>query len=66
MTKQELESLLKVFGTKGQKIASEIYSKLEDEKAELDTDTRRTVRVFWVFVSSLALFAGIAIGYFFF
>lgn len=66
MTKQELQMLLKDFGTKGKQVADELYAKLEDEKAQLDTDTRRTVRVFWVFVSALAFAAGIAIGHFFF
>ena len=66
MTKQELEQQLKAFGSKGKEIAAEIYDKLEAEKAELDTDTRRTVRVFWVFVSAVAFAAGVAIGHFFF
>ena len=66
MTKQELQTLLKDFGAKGKQVADELYAKLEDEKAQLDTDTRRTVRVFWIFVSTVALGAGIAIGHFFF
>lgn len=66
MTQQELENQLKAFGSKGKEIAAEIYDKLEQEKAELDTDTRRTVRIFWVFVSVLALCAGIGIGHVFF
>lgn len=65
MTKQELEQQLKAFGSKGKEIAAEIYDKLEEEKAELDTDTRRTVRSFWVFVSAIAFAAGIGIGYVF-
>ena len=66
MTKQELQTLLKDFGAKGKQVADELYTKLEDEKAQLDTDTRRTVRVFWVFVSAIALGAGVALGHFFF
>ena len=47
MTKQELQTLLKDFGTKG------------------NTDTRRTVRVFWVFVSAVAFAVGVFVGHLF-
>lgn len=48
MTKEELKSALKDFGTRGKEIADELYEKLETEKEELDTDTRRKVRAFWL------------------
>ena len=48
MTKQEIEAQLKEFGTKGKKIAAEIYDKIETEREALDTDTRRMVRAFWL------------------
>lgn len=48
MTKEELKSALKDFGSKGKEIADELYERLETEKAELDTDTRRKVRAFWL------------------
>lgn len=48
MTKQEIETQLKEFGTKGKKIAAEIYDKIKTEKEALDTDTRRKVRAFWL------------------
>lgn len=48
MTKQEIEAQLREFGTKGKKIAAEIYDKIETEKEALDTDTRRKVRAFWL------------------
>lgn len=48
MTKEELKSALKDFGSKGKEIADELYEKLETEKEELDTDTRRKVRAFWL------------------
>lgn len=47
MTKEELKSALKDFGTRGKEIADELYEKLETEKEELDTGTRRKVRAFW-------------------
>ena len=48
MTKQELEALLKDFGTKGKQIAADIADKIETEKEEMDTETRRKVRAFWL------------------
>lgn len=40
MTKEELKSALKDFGSRGKQVADEIYSKLEEEKETMDTDTR--------------------------
>lgn len=48
MTKEGLKTALKDFGSKGKQVADEIYEKLEAEKEELDTDTRRKVRAFWL------------------
>ena len=48
MTKEELKTALKDFGLKDKQIADELYEKLETEKEELDTQTRRKVRVFWI------------------
>lgn len=48
MTKEELKSALEDFGSKGKEIADELYERLETEKEELDTDTRRKVRAFWL------------------
>lgn len=48
MTKEELKSVLKDFCSKGKEIADELYDKLEMEKEQLDTETRRKTRVFWL------------------
>ena len=48
MTKEELKSVIKDFGSKSKEVADELYEKLETEKEELDTDTRRKVRAFWL------------------
>ena len=48
MTKEELKSVLKDFGSKGKEIADELYEKLEMEKEQLDTETRRKTRAFWL------------------
>ena len=65
MTKQELEALLKDFGTKGKQIAADIADKIETEKEQLDTDTRRKVRSFWIAVSVIAFAAGAMVGHLF-
>lgn len=48
MTKEELKSVLKDFGSKGKEIADDLYDKLEMEKEQLDTETRRKTRAFWL------------------
>ena len=65
MTKQELETLLKDFGAKGKQIAADIADKIETEKEEMDTDTRRKVRSFWIAVSVIAFAAGAVVGHLF-
>lgn len=47
MTKVELKELLKELGSKASEVAGEIEERIEAEKAELDTETRRKVRAFW-------------------
>lgn len=66
MTKEELKTALKDFGSKGKQVADEIYEKLEAEKETMDTDTRRKTRSFWIFVSVCAFGIGIAFGHWFF
>lgn len=64
MTKQEIEAQLKEFGTKGKKIAAEIYEKIETEKESLDTETRRKVRAFWLPVGVvIGVIAALAVQY---
>ena len=64
MTKQEIEAQLKEFGTKGKKIAAEIYDKIETEKEAFDTDTRRKVRAFWLPVGVvIGVIATLAVQY---
>ena len=65
MTKQELETLLKDFGAKGKQIAADIADKIDAEKEQLDTDTRRKVRSFWIAVSVITFAAGAVLGHMF-
>ena len=66
MTKQELQTLLKDFGTKGKQVANELYGKLEDEKAQIDANTCRQVRAFWNLISATTFGLGIIVGPYFF
>lgn len=66
MTKEEAKAFLDKIGVKGGEITDDIAEKVEDYKATLDTDTRRTVRKFWAVVSVIAFVAGVAVGHFLF
>lgn len=66
MTKADIEALLRKFGAEGKKAAAEIYDRIDTEKQELDTETRRKVRGFWIFVSALTFVIGFALAHYFF
>lgn len=63
MTKSDLQSLLKKFGIRSEELADKVYAKLEEEKAELDTETRRKVRQFWIGVSVVTFAVGVFVGH---
>lgn len=48
MTKSELKELLKQLGARAESVSEQILEKVEAEKNELDTETRRKVRAFWL------------------
>ena len=65
MTKAEIEALLRKFGAEGKKAAAEIYDRIDTEKQELDTETRRKVRAFWLPVGVvLGVVATLAVQFF--
>lgn len=66
MTKSELKELLKQLGARAESVSEQILEKVEAEKAELDTETRRKVRSLWIFASVCAFGIGIAVGHLFF
>lgn len=66
MTKDELKTALKDFGSRGKQIADELYDKLEAEKETMDTDTRRKMRAFWAFVAICTFGIGVSVGHWFF
>lgn len=65
MTKEELKEMLKQLGARAESVAGEIMEKVEAEKAELDKETRREVRKFWIFVSVVCLFLGYGLSFIF-
>lgn len=65
MTKEEAKQILEKLGVKVEELTDELMAKVEAYKATLDTDTRRTVRKFWVVVSIAAFVLGVGVGYLF-
>lgn len=63
MTKEEVKSFLDGLGVKVSEITDDVIAKVENAKAQLDTETRRKVRTFWIGMTMLALVIGIGIGY---
>ncbi len=62
MTKEEVKSFLDGLGVKVSEITDDVIAKVENAKAQLDTETRRKVRAFWVCVTVLGVAVGIGIG----
>lgn len=68
MTKEELIAKLKELGIDVNGATDEVIQKaqawLEDQKAQLDTETRRKVRAAWIAISVVALVVGLAVGWY--
>lgn len=68
MTKKEVLAKLKELGLDVNGATEEVIQKaqawLEDQKAQLDTETRRKVRAFWIGVTAVGIVLGIAAGWF--
>lgn len=68
MTKEEVLAKLKELGLDVNGATEEVIQKaqawLEDQKAQLDTETRRKVRAFWIGVTAVGIVLGIAAGWF--
>lgn len=68
MTKEEVLAKLKELGLDVNGATEEVIQKaqawLEDQKAQLDTETRRKVRAFWIGVTAVGIVPGIAAGWF--
>lgn len=68
MTKEEVIAKLKELGLDVNGATEEVIQKaqawLEDQKAQLDTETRRKVRAAWIAISVVALVVGLAVGWY--
>lgn len=68
MAKEEVLAKLKELGLDVNGATEEVIQKaqawLEDQKAQLDTETRRKVRAFWIGVTAVGIVLGIAAGWF--
>ena len=60
MTYDEIKQKIRELGTEA---AQEIEKKLEEEKAELDTETRRKVRKFWIAACVVSFLIGFTFSY---
>jgi len=69
MTKEELIAKLKELGLSGidglkDEALEKLKKYLDEQKAQLDTETRRKVRAVWIVFTAVALVLGIAAGWF--
>ena len=64
MTKNEVKEWLDKLGVKGEEVTDDLIAKVEAQKAQLDTETRRKVRAFWIGVTAVGIVLGIAAGWF--
>lgn len=62
MTKEELKALIEELRAKGEDYADELYMKLEQAKSELDTQTRRKLRIYWSIACAVCLVIGYMVG----
>lgn len=62
MTKEEAKELLDKLGVKVSEISDDVLEKVEAYKSDLDTETRRKVRSFWVVITGVGIVVGIGIG----
>ena len=62
MTKEELKALIEDLKAKGENITDELYMKLEQAKSEVDTETRRKLRIYWSVACTVCLVIGYMVG----
>lgn len=70
MTRDEVKAMLNEIGIEVSELADEAIEKIQEkvdiEKEQLDTKTRREVRKFWIVVSVVSFFIGAGAGRLFF
>lgn len=62
MTKDEAKALLEKLGMKVGEITDDIATEVAEWKAGLDTETRRTVRPYWITISVITFVFGCGVG----
>lgn len=64
MTKDEAKEIIDKIGVKVEEVTDEIAEKVAEFKAGLDTETRRTLRKFWLVIVGVSFCLGALVGYF--
>ena len=64
MTKTEAKTFLEQLGVKVSEITDDVIAKVENAKAQLDTETRRKVRSFWIGCTVVGVALGGAAGWY--
>lgn len=62
MTKEEAKAFLDKIGVKADEITDDIAAEVAEWKAGLDTETRRTVRPYWITISVITFVLGCGVG----
>lgn len=58
----KVKEVVEKIGLKAEEVTDDIIEKVSAYKAEMDTQTRRQMRVFWGIVSGLCFVAGYFLG----
>lgn len=64
MTKEEAKALLEKLGMKVDEITDDIAAAVDEWKSGLDSETRRTVRPYWITISVITFVLGCGVGHF--
>lgn len=62
MTKEEIKALIEELKTKGEDYTEELYAMLEQAKEQMDTETRRKLRIYWSIACAICLVIGYMAG----
>jgi|GEM_PF-3321509 len=66
MTLDELKEALAGLDDKAEEKAKELYAQMQEEKATMDTETRREVRKAWACIAAVTFLIGVGVGHLFF
>ena len=64
MTKQEFQELIEKLGVRADQLAEDFEERVDEWKSELDAETRRAVRPYWMTLAVIAFVLGCAVGQF--